>query len=99
MKFLRIAKAINRIKIFKISNIMIFIEEKTLKYPFDRKVENRRIEMAVLETAEDKGRRKDQIEVAKIGLAKNLPFDLIVELSRLLPSEIQLLAEGKDIDS
>ena len=78
---------------------MIFIEEKTLKYPFDRGVENRRIELGVLETAEDKGRRKEQIEVAKIGLAKNLPFDLIVELSRLLPSEIQLLAEGKDIDS
>ena len=68
------------------------------KYAYNRYVENRRIEMGVLETAEDKGKRKDQIEVAKIGLAKNLPFDLIIDLSRLLPSEVQLLSEGKDID-
>ena len=69
------------------------------KYAYNRYVENRRIEMGVLDTAKDKGKRENQIEVARIGLAKNLPFDLIVELSRLLPSEIQLLAEGKHIDT
>ena len=40
------------------------------KYPFDRRVENRRIEMGVLETAEDKGDRKRQIKVAITCLGK-----------------------------
>ena len=69
------------------------------KYPFNRYVENRRIEMAVLETAEDKGKRKTQIQFALDCLAEELPFDTVVRLSRLLPTEVQLLAEGKDIDA
>ena len=68
------------------------------KYPFDRRVENRRIEMGVLETAEDKGIRKTQIKVALTCLNDSLPFDLVVKYSGLLLSEVQLLAEGNDID-
>ena len=69
------------------------------KYAYNRYVENRRIEMGVLETAEDKGKRKNQIEVAKTCLADNLPFDLVVKYSKLSLHEVQLLAEGKDIDA
>ena len=69
------------------------------KYPFNRYIENRRIEMAVLETAEDKGKRKNQIQVALDCLAEGFPYDVIVKISRLLLSEVQLLAEGKDIDA
>lgn len=68
------------------------------KYAYNRYVENRRIEMGVLDTAKDMGKRGHQIEVARKGLSKNLSFDLILDLSGLLPSEIQLLAEGKEID-
>ena len=68
------------------------------KYPFDRQVENRRIRMAVLETAEEKGSRRTQIRVAKVCLKDGLSHDLIVELTDLWLSEVQLLAEGKDID-
>ena len=69
------------------------------KYAYDRYVENRRIEMGVLETAEDKGIRKTQIKFALVSLSKGFSHDLIVELTGLLPSEVQLLAEGKDIDA
>ena len=69
------------------------------KYAYDRYVENRRIEMGVLETAEDKGIRKTQIKVALTCLEKGFTYDLIVEVSGLLLSEVQLLAEGKDIDA
>ena len=72
---------------------------QTEKYAYDRYVENRRIEMGVLETAEDKGDRKRQIKVAITCLEKGFPLDLIVEISGLSLSEVQLLAEGKDIDS
>lgn len=69
------------------------------KYAYNRYVENRRIEMGVLETAEDKGKRKTQIQVALDCLEDKLPFDLVVRYSRLLPFEVQLLSEGKDIDA
>ena len=68
------------------------------KYAYNRYVENRRIEMGVLETAEDKGDRKRQIKVAITCLGKGFPFDLIVEVSGLFLSEVQLLSEGKDMD-
>ncbi len=69
------------------------------KYAYNRYVENRRIEMGVLETAEDKGKRKTQIQVAMKALAKGVPFDLIADLTDLRLSEVQLLSEGKDIDA
>ena len=69
------------------------------KYAYNRYVENRRIEMAVLDTAEEKGKRKTQIQFALDCLAEGLPFDTVVRLSRLLPTEVQLLAEGNDIDA
>ena len=69
------------------------------KYAYNRYVENRRIEMGVLETAKDMGKREYQIQVALTCLAKDFPFDLIVEVSGLLLSEVQLLSEGKDIDA
>ena len=72
---------------------------QTEKYAYDRYVENRRIEMGVLETAEDKGDRKRQIKVAMKALANGLPFDFIADLTDLLLSEVQLLSEGKDIDA
>ena len=68
------------------------------KYAYNRYVENRRIEMGVLETAEDKGIRKTQIKFALASISKGLSHDLIVELTGLLLSEVQLLAEGKSID-
>ena len=72
---------------------------KEEKYAYDRYVENRRIEMGFLETAEDKGIRKTQIKVAIASLTEGLPHNLIVKISGLLLSEVQLLAEGKDIDA
>ena len=69
------------------------------KYAYDRYVENRRIEMGVLETAEDKGVRKTQIKVALTCLEEGFPYEMVVKLSGLLLSEVQLLAEGKDIDA
>ncbi len=52
--------------------------------------------MDILETAEDKRKRKRQIKVAMKALKKRVPFDLIADL-RL--SEVQLLPKGKDIDA
>jgi predicted transposase/invertase (TIGR01784 family) len=69
------------------------------KYAYNRYVENRRIEMGVLETAEDKGIRKTQIKVAQNALEEGFSFDIIVKLTGLLLSEVQLLSEGKNIDA
>ena len=69
------------------------------KYPYNRYVENRRIEMGVLDTAKDRGKREAYIQVALGCLEDNLPFDLVVKYSHLLPSEVRLLAERKDIDA
>lgn len=69
------------------------------KYAYNRYVENRRIEMGVLETAKDKGKRENQIQVAKNALEEGFSFDIIVKLTGLLLSEVQLLSEGKNIDA
>ena len=69
------------------------------KYLFDRHVENRRIEIAVLETAEEKGKRKSKIQLTKNALSLGLPFDMIVKVIGLPPSEVQQLSEGVDIDA
>ena len=74
-------------------------ELKVEKYPFDRQIENYRIKMAVLETAEAKGSRKSQIRIAKKGITMGLSFDFIAYSTELLLSEVQLLSEGKDIDA
>ena len=74
-------------------------ELKIEKYPFDRQIENNRIKMAVLETAEEKGSRKRQVQIAMLCLKDGFSHDLIVKLTDLLLSEVQLLAEGKDIDA
>ena len=44
------------------------------------------------------GIRKTQIKFALASISKGLSHDLIVELTGLLLSEVQLVAEGKSID-
>lgn len=67
-------------------------------YPFDRRVENRRIELSVTETANYKGDRKRCIKVAQKGLELNLPLETIALMSELTIDEIQAIGRGEDID-
>ena len=65
---------------------------------YKRHVENRRIEKSVTETAEDRGKRKRSIEVAKKGLKKGFSIEDISEMTELSIDELIMLSEGKDLD-
>lgn len=65
---------------------------------YKRHVENRRIEKSVTETAEDRGKRKRSIEVAKKGLKKGFSIEDISEMTELSIDELIMLSDGKDLD-
>ncbi len=83
------------------------------RYAYKRHIENRRIEMSVVETAFmngeqegiqkgikeglEKGARQRSLEVAKEALKMNVPYEMIAQLTKLSLEEIQFLAQGKDI--
>ncbi len=65
---------------------------------YKRHVENRRIEMGVMETAIDKAKRVQAIAFAKAGLKKGFDIKDLVEITKLLEEEIIALSRGEDID-
>jgi hypothetical protein len=71
-----------------------FIDQSAYK----RHIENKRIEMGVMETAEDRGIRKKSVEVAKKALEKGFSVVDIVELTNLSEQEVIALSQGEDID-
>jgi PD-(D/E)XK nuclease family transposase len=68
------------------------------KKSYQRYIENQRIEMAVMDTAIDKGIRKKAIEVAKNALILGLKEEDIVTLTGLRLDEIAILAKGEILD-
>jgi hypothetical protein len=54
--------------------------------------------MNVTETAEDKGKRKMAIQVAKQALQAGASIEFIAQITPLIHSEIEQLASGIDID-
>lgn len=68
------------------------------KHAYNRHIENRRIEMSVTETAEDKGARKKAIEVAKNSLRKGFMIDDISEITQLTYDEVLILSKGGELD-
>ncbi len=68
------------------------------KQAYKRHIENRRIENAVIATAEDKARRTEKIEIAKNALLKGAEIDFVVNITGLMEQEVVLLSEGKDLD-
>jgi predicted transposase/invertase (TIGR01784 family) len=67
------------------------------KAAYNRHIENRRVEMNVMDTAEEKGARKKAIQVAKTFLAAGIDMDLIAQGTQLTLEEIERLANGEDI--
>lgn len=65
---------------------------------YKRHVENHRIEISVIETAEDKGARKRSIEVAMTLLNAGSDKNLIAMATKLSLEEINKLEKGEDID-
>jgi predicted transposase/invertase (TIGR01784 family) len=65
---------------------------------YQRHVENRRVEMSVIETALDKGIRTRNIEVAKTLLANGLAHELICNASKLTLDEVTQLSQGIHLD-
>ncbi len=65
---------------------------------YKRHIENRRIEMGVVETAIDKATRKKAITFALGGLQKGLSVQDIVEITQLTEEEVIALSKGEDID-
>ncbi len=65
---------------------------------YKRHIENKRIEMSVTETAEDRGIRKKSVEVAKKALEKGFNMMDIVELTNLSIEEVITLSQGEEID-
>jgi hypothetical protein len=68
------------------------------KQAYKRHIENRRIENAVIETAEDKAARRKSIEIAKNALSIGANIDFVVNITGLKMHEVVLLSEGKDLD-
>jgi hypothetical protein len=67
------------------------------KQAYQRHVENRRIERAVIDTAKYTVLREKAIEVAITGLQLNLTLDAIVQLSGLTEEEVLILKSGGDL--
>lgn len=65
---------------------------------YKRHVENHRIEISVIETAEDKGARKRSIEVAITLLKAGSDKNLIATATQLTLDELDRLQKGEDID-
>ena len=65
---------------------------------FNKNLQNRRIQMGVLETAMLKGVRSCSIEVAKWGLRRKMYKDIIAQETKLTLDEIDRLEKGEDID-
>ncbi len=68
------------------------------QFAYKRHIENKRIEMGVMETAIDKGKRKKAVEVAKKLLLANATFDFIAEITALTKEEVLILSKGEEID-
>ena len=67
------------------------------KAAYKRHIENRRVEMSVTDTAEEKGKRLRSIEMAKDMLVANMDFALIAQFAKLTIDEIEKIAQGEDI--
>ena len=67
------------------------------KYPFNRYVENRRVEMSVMDTLTIRVQREKAVQVAKNLLTMNLNFQDIAQVAELSVEEVERIAEGEDI--
>ena len=65
---------------------------------YQRHVENKRIEMGVMETAIDRATRRKAIDVAKEALKERANIDFIAKITGLSHMEIEQIAKGIDID-
>ncbi len=68
------------------------------KYAYRRHIENRRIEMGVMETAEDKGKRKAAIAIAKESILEEIPIPTIAKITKLSIEEVITLYQGGELD-
>jgi hypothetical protein len=67
------------------------------KIAYNRHIENRRVEMNVMDTLEIRTERKKAIDVAQGMLAANLPIALIAQITKLTELEVEKVARGEDI--
>lgn len=65
---------------------------------YKRHIENRRIEMGVMETAIDKAERRKAIEIAKESLKEGASIDFVTKVTKLTKMEVERLVQGEDID-
>lgn len=65
---------------------------------YRRHIENKRIEMAVMETAKDNAIRKKAIEVAKVLIAAKTDKNLVLLATKLSIEDIDTLMSGKELD-
>lgn len=68
------------------------------QFAYNRHIENRRIELSVTETAEDRGKRKRSIDIAKKALENGLSYELISTLTELPLEEIEMLSRGEELE-
>jgi hypothetical protein len=67
------------------------------KVAYKRQIENRRVEMNVMETAKLIGERKKAIDVAKGMLEAHLAITFIAQITKLTDIEVEQVARGEDI--
>ncbi|MFN0202614.1 MAG: hypothetical protein ACKVTZ_13905 [Bacteroidia bacterium] len=69
------------------------------KATYKRFKENRRNEASTLDTAKENAERAARIQIAKKSLEEGIPPHLIATITQLLPSEIEKLANGEELDT
>jgi PD-(D/E)XK nuclease family transposase len=67
------------------------------KVAYNRHIENRRVEMNVMDTLEIRTERKKAIDVAQGMLDANLPIELISKIAKLSIVDVEKIARGEDI--
>jgi hypothetical protein len=67
------------------------------KVAYKRQIENRRVEMNVIETAKLIVERKKSIRIAKNMLQLNFAYNFIAQITELSVSEVKDVARGEDI--
>jgi hypothetical protein len=74
--------------------IKAFIARRAAQRP----IENRRVRMAVLETAMDKAIQQIRISTAQVMLQEQFSIPIIAQITKLSVEEITFLSQGKTLD-
>jgi PD-(D/E)XK nuclease family transposase len=102
MYFLKNSKIKDNFKAKGMKEAQIVLQYENMsdedKRAYRRHIENRRVEMAVVDTAIDKAKRQLSIDFARKSLKKGINIDDIIDMTGLPIDEIITLSRGGELD-